>query len=175
MEFQQSEAAAQSAAPQRATVEEMSASWGLVKALLRKKRLVAAFMVPVDPTKWAGISDYHDVIKSPMDIGTVRVRVQLRLTWCCARALREAVVQPHREEQLLMDVARLFLLLRPPFAITRMLAHVRARRQSHTCRAPDHPTRFYWSWPLCVKMAATCSFMALALKIFALSRENPTF
>ena len=92
MESQQS--AAQSAAPQRATVEEMSASWGLVKALLRKKRLVAAFMVPVDPTKWAGISDYHDVIKSPMDIGTVRVRVQLRLTWCCARALREAVVQP---------------------------------------------------------------------------------
>ena len=94
MESQPSEAAAQSAAPQRATVEEMSASWGLVKALLRKKRLVAAFMVPVDPTKWAGISDYHDVIKSPMDIGTVRVRVQLRLTWCCARALREAVVQP---------------------------------------------------------------------------------
>ncbi len=39
------------------------------------------FHAPVDPIKW-GISDYFDVVKNPMDLGTVRKKLTNNVYMC---------------------------------------------------------------------------------------------
>jgi hypothetical protein len=56
--------------------ESLKACNEILKELFSKKHINYAwpFYKPVD-AEWLGLHDYHEIIKKPMDLGTVKVRL----------------------------------------------------------------------------------------------------
>ncbi|CAD7695550.1 unnamed protein product [Ostreobium quekettii] len=74
------QATAQRPAQARGDQQEMRPLWKKCETILnniRRHRLAGPFLHPVDPVR-AQVPDYYNVIKHPMDLGTVGERLELR-------------------------------------------------------------------------------------------------